>query len=60
VEKCNECRNRVLIEETNWIKGITTTKGENQCNQVNGGKYGKIIVTFPNIPLWCPLKDFKE
>ncbi|TET08105.1 MAG: hypothetical protein E3J83_04315 [Candidatus Atribacteria bacterium] len=60
VEKCNECRNRVLIAETNWNKGIATKKSENQCNKIIGGKYGKIIETFPDIPLWCPLKDYKS
>ena len=60
VEKCDQCRYRVLIEETNWNKGIMTIKGENQCNQVIGGRYGKIIVTYPEIPKWCPLEDYKK
>lgn len=62
VKKCDECRNRVLIEETSWNKGIMTKIGNNQCNQVAElcNRYGRIIETFPDIPLWCPLKDFKE
>ena len=60
VEKCGECRNRVLLEETSWNKGIMTTIGKNQCNQVVGGEYGRIITTFPDIPKWCPLEDYKE
>lgn len=62
VEKCDGCRNRVLLEETSWKKGIMTKVSNNECNQVIelSNKYGKTIETFPDIPLWCPLLDYKE
>jgi len=62
VEKCDECRHRVLIEETSWRNGKTTKITEAQCVLVVmlKEKYGKIIETYPDIPKWCPLVDYKE
>ena len=71
VEKCDECRNRVLIEETSWNGAKMTKITEAQCNQVYSkkdksearfpcGYYGLIIKTYPDIPKWCPLEDYKE
>lgn len=62
VEKCNECRNRVLIEETSWRNGIMTKIGKSQCAELTElkNKYGRTIETFPDIPKWCPLEDCKN
>lgn len=62
VEKCNECRNRVLIEETSWLNGIMTKISKSQCNQIIDlkNKYGRTVETFPEIPKWCPLEEYKK
>ena len=62
VGKCDECRNRVLIEETSWQNGKTKKVTGARCVLVVMLKeeYGKIIETYPNIPKWCPLVDYKE
>ena len=63
VKKCDECRNRVLIEETSWKGGRTTKISDAYCNEITlivDNKYGQIIKTYPDIPLWCPLENYKE
>ena len=62
VEKCDECRNRVLIEETRWEGRKTIKTSEAQCIQITDlkNKYGRFIETYPEIPLWCPLENYKE
>lgn len=63
VKKCDECRNRVLIEETSWNNGRTTKIGEAFCSEITHiieNKHGQRIKTYPDIPKWCPLEDFKE
>lgn len=62
VEKCDGCRNRVLIEETSWRNGKTIKITEAQCIQVTNlnNKYGKAIETYPDIPKWCTLENYRE